>query len=74
MAVTMPVRLSRVLLKWGGDPSPGGAVVAGFGGPSKTLERGEGSPCRKKVLVVEVAAPDRELGRLAGLPLAVNGQ
>lgn len=32
-------RLSRVLLKWGGDPSPCPAVLAGFGGPTKTLRK-----------------------------------
>ena len=38
------MRLSRVLLKWGGDPSPVPAVLVGVGGLPRHSTSREGSP------------------------------
>ena len=58
---------SRVLLKCGGDPSPGRAVGAGFGSPTKTPEQEERSPMKKVPVVKTRAAPS--IGSSAWYPL-----
>jgi hypothetical protein len=51
----------------GGDPSPGRAVLAWFGGRTKTSER-RGITVKKKVPVVQVTTPEAA-GDLAVMPL-----